>query len=364
MNINMTTVTPSALFDTRKQLFKLKDYAHLAIKNQGDFEQAKLFLQLNSRSEGTYTSYRREIERLLHWSWLIADKDLEKLSLNDLINYIEFCKTPPKSWISTKKVNKFISVNDARIPNPHWRPFVSILSKSEHKEGKMASIHSFKIGQNSVKEIIMILSTFFNFLIKKQYIKQNPTILLRQNYNLSAKTTSKNIKLNQQDLNEILSSSKYLADKNPALYERAYFILNLMINMGIKPSELVTKHYRTPLMSDITKDSNNYWYITLNNKYKRRLDEASLNALKRWRSYLSLSPLPYKSENIPLIPKQKGIGSVESTAHIRRIIQEVLDSIVDSLKHSGNLTKAKRYQKITASELCSHKYQNQDVLTV
>ncbi|MCF6766664.1 hypothetical protein L3V82_12885 [Thiotrichales bacterium 19S3-7] len=351
MSLTTNRIIPKALFDTKQHLFQSTDCQQLAIKNQADFEQAKLFLQLNSRSEGTYTSYRREIERLLHWSWLIVDKSLQSLSLDDLCNYVEFCKNPPTSWIATKKVNKFITINNTRVPNPNWRPFVSILSKSEHKEGKTSTIDTFKIAQNSLKEIIMILSTFFNYLIKNKYINQNPSFLLRQKFNLATVTKTNDIKLTKNEIQQILQTAKQLADADPSLYERTHFILNIIIYMGIKPSELITRNYHTPLMSDISLDRHGNWYITTNKKYKKQLDKNSLNALKRWRSYLSLTPLPYQAETIPLIPKQKGSGAVETTAHIRRMIQVIFDQLAKQFKNANKFALARRYQQMTVSHL-------------
>lgn len=42
-----------------------------------DFQKAQAFLKCYIGSQGTFNSYRREIERLLHWSWVIAKKSLK-----------------------------------------------------------------------------------------------------------------------------------------------------------------------------------------------------------------------------------------------------------------------------------------------
>jgi hypothetical protein len=40
--------------------------------HQEDFNHAKLFLLSYKHVETTFNAYRREIERLLHWTWHIA----------------------------------------------------------------------------------------------------------------------------------------------------------------------------------------------------------------------------------------------------------------------------------------------------
>ena len=46
-----------------------------------DFLQTQAFLKSYSRkSEATYRSYRNEVERLLLWSWTIANKSIIQLS--------------------------------------------------------------------------------------------------------------------------------------------------------------------------------------------------------------------------------------------------------------------------------------------
>ncbi|MFN7097190.1 MAG: site-specific integrase, partial [Gammaproteobacteria bacterium] len=62
---------------------------------QHDYEQAYAFIFSYRGSLATFNSYRREIERLLHWCWHIARKTLSQLKRSDIENYIEFCQKPP-----------------------------------------------------------------------------------------------------------------------------------------------------------------------------------------------------------------------------------------------------------------------------
>ena len=57
-----------------------------------------------------------------------------------------------------------------------------------------------------------------------------------------------------------------------------------------------------------------------------------LNALKRYRQSLGLSPLPAPAEMTPLLLKTKGFGGISDTRYIRRIVQHCFDATVDRLR--------------------------------
>ncbi|MCF6776995.1 hypothetical protein L3V83_10495 [Thiotrichales bacterium 19X7-9] len=327
MTMTIEQVIPVPLFDTKKYIFSNTNDNQLNIKNENDYLYAKLFLQNNARFEGTFNSYRREVERLLHWCWLVAKKSLPLLTIEDINKYLEFCQSPPQSWRSERKLSKFINSEDhTRIPNPNWRPFLGINGGilSSSKETAPSS-RSFNIAKNSLKEMIMILSTFFNYLLKVNYASHNPIILLRQKICSKIETVTTKIKFTKEQLADTLFIANYMSEKNISLHERSYFIVNLIINMRIKPSELVIKGSFTPTMADIIQ-KNNKWYLRTNKKREVEFDENSLIALIRWRRYLALSPLPVDDESdIPLVSKLKGYGAIESSVHIRRIIQDIFD---------------------------------------
>lgn len=60
-----------------------------------------------------------------------------------------------------------------------------------------------------------------------------------------------------------------------------------------------------------------------------------LEALKRWRKYLGLNPLPSPSDNSPLIPKNKGKGTIKSVNQIRNIVQFCFDNATEKLRKNN-----------------------------
>ena len=108
-----------------------------------DFNQALSFLRAYKGSLGTFTAYRREIERLLQWTWHIVDKTLKELNRDDIQHFIQFCQKPPKNWIGLKKLPRFTGKETLRKPNAEWRPFIAKVSKREFKKGEKPDVRDF-----------------------------------------------------------------------------------------------------------------------------------------------------------------------------------------------------------------------------
>ncbi|HLF66812.1 MAG TPA: site-specific integrase, partial [Gammaproteobacteria bacterium] len=170
---------PQALFDTMDNIqsacFKDKPAYHL-----DDLTHAWRFLKSYTGSVGTFNSYRREVERLLHWCALVAGKTLRDLKRDDMENYVRFCQNPPKTWIGIKKAPKFILSEGLSVPNPQWRPFVVAISKEKHRQGFAPDPKDFELSQGAVKELFAIISSFYNYLLQEEYVNTNPVALIRQ----------------------------------------------------------------------------------------------------------------------------------------------------------------------------------------
>src|SRR3990167_3281512 len=126
-----------------------------------DFKFALEFLKSYNGSQATFNAYRREVERLLHWSWHISNKSVCTLRRADIESYLQFCQKPPESWIGLKKVPRFIVKEGLRIPNSEWRPFVVTLPKSVLRQGQELNIKHYSLSETALKEIFAILSSFY-----------------------------------------------------------------------------------------------------------------------------------------------------------------------------------------------------------
>lgn len=335
------------LFDNLNNL--AKNYLHAVLPEtrfRTDFDFTLNFLKSYTGSQGTFNSYRREVERLLQWAWLIKNKTLDQIKREDVEQYINFCQNPPKSWVSLKKVPRFIEQPETRIPNPHWRPFVVTLKKASLKKGEKATLDQFELSQGAIQEIFAILSTFFNFLIAEEYLVSNPVALIRQKSKFIRKRQQNSPvrRLSLIQWNAVLDAAESMAQAAPQLHERTRFILSLLFGMYLRISELAASDRWIPSMNDFAKDSNGHWWFTTvgkgNKERQVAVSDAMLDSLIRWRLFLGLTPLPSPADNSPLVPKMRGTGPMSDTAPIRRIVQKCFDLAEQQLRQKGQNEEA------------------------
>ena len=325
-------------------IFDQADYLHAhtppAILNtiqSKDYAYSVEFLKSYAGRQGTFNSYRREVERFLQWLWWTQHKTLIDLKRQDLELYVKFCQNPPPEWIGPHKVARFIDDGQSRSPNPLWRPFIAQQSLS----------------QGAIQEVFAILSTYFNFLISDEYIHINPVALMRQKSKFIQKQQNhqpiRRLSLIQWET--VLEVVETLAQTQAEKYERSRFILHAMYGMYLRISELCASNRFIPTMNDFSKDHyGNWWFTTVGKGNKRRqiaVSEMVLESLKRWRIFLGLSPLPSPSENQVLLPKLKGYGPISDTVTIRRLIQKCFDMAVEKLARDGLHEEAEHLKSAT-----------------
>jgi site-specific recombinase XerD len=172
-NKNAKYPTPVPILDTVSEISKEN------ITNK-DVLAVIDFLDQYSANKATFEAYRRETERLLQWTSLIASKSIFELKRPDIQTYIDFCLAPPKAWIATKSAKRFILEGGIKIPNPAWRPFVAKVCKREHKQGELPDKNDYQLSQKAIREIFTILSSFYNYLVLEEKVSVNPVALIKQ----------------------------------------------------------------------------------------------------------------------------------------------------------------------------------------
>ncbi|MGC1181754.1 tyrosine-type recombinase/integrase [Legionella sp.] len=357
------------LFDNLNYLHKNHEHAKVPeTRFYDDFHYTLNFLKSYTGSQGTFNSYRREVERLLQWSWLIKNTTIDTLRREDIEHYVHFCQNPPQSWISLKKVPRFLEKDGRRIPNEEWRPFVVTLSKSAIKNGQKPALDQFNLSQSSIHELFAILSTLFNFLIAEEYLESNPVALIRQKSKFIRKRQH-TIPIRRLSLIQwaaVLNAAESLAEESPLKHERTRFMLCMLFGMYLRISELAANDRWVPSMNDFAKDSNGYWWFTTvgkgNKERQIAVSDSMLESLTRWRSFLGLTPLPSPADNSPLIPKIRGNGPMGDTAPIRRIIQHCFDFAEEELRRNGHADEADNLTEATVHWL-RHTGISEDVKT-
>lgn len=328
---------PLPLFDLLENINDQTPPIYLKDNQKLDFLIISDFLKNYTGSRGTFNSYRREVERLFHWCWSYCEKSIKDLSKNEIRDYIKFCKKPPKSWIGIQKASRFISKEGLRIPNPLWRPFVVSVSKVARKKGIKPDRDKFELSQGALKELLAILSTFYNYLVQEELAQSNPVALIRQKGQIIRKYQEQPAirRLTEIQWRYVLNTAKRIAVCEPSKHERTLFIMSALYSMYLRISELTASERWTPQMNHFKQDSDgNWWFLTVGKGNKQRqiaVSKAMLDSLKRWRIHLNLTPLPTPNDTTPLIPKTKGQGPITCTSHIRKIVQACFDKSIEQL---------------------------------
>jgi len=304
-----------------------------------DYQMAQAFLASYTGSDDTYNSYRREIERLLQWSWLIAGKTIKQLDRHDIKSYVEFTQKPPISWIADQYHHRFYDYMGQRVRNPQWRPFVVRTQKAESKQGIKRRREDYQPSNASIASLFAVLSTFFTYLLQEEYIGANPVQLLRQKSTYIQKHQEYKVtrKLTETQWLHVIDTIENLAD-NDERYERHLFVISAFYLLGLRISELAVTERHIPVMGDFAPDKHGYWWFTTVSKGNKVRDVAvpdeMLKTLKRYRESRNLTPLPQRNEQTPILYKLKGRGGLGSR-QIRNLVQTCFDHAIQSLKDAG-----------------------------
>ncbi|MEY4641196.1 MAG: hypothetical protein RLZZ227_1190 [Pseudomonadota bacterium] len=344
---------PIAFFDTlaempnpyRERVTSLK---HLLedepVNALSDYQYASEFLYSYRGSPDTFSTYRREIERFLHWAWLIAHRSLQEVRREDIEEYIEFARHPPKIWIGDRNVARYIVHQGQRVPNPDWRPYVTTGDKQAAP---------YFLSPSGVQSIFAVLSSFCNYLIQEGYLQSNPVAQIRQKSKFLRKNQSTRVirRLSELQWAYVIETAEKLATEDPATHERTLFILNALFGMYLRISELVETPRWIPRMGDFERDlDGNWWFRTVGKGNKERqisVSDSMLEALKRYRKARGLSGLPAPGENSPLIHKSRGQGGITSTRQIRGIVQNCFNLAVQSMQQDGRADEAEQLSVAT-----------------
>lgn len=329
--------SPLACFGTIKYVNDCEAPAYLTQEQVNDFDIAHAFLKHYVGSVGTFNSYRREVERLLHWTWHIAFKTIDTLKREDIENFIRFCQRPPSAWIGLKKAPRFRVSDGLRQPNPEWRPFVATVSKSAFKKGQVPDKKNYTPSNGTTKEILAILGSFYQYLLLEEYTFSNPVALIRQKSKFVQKRQgqTKVRRLSQKQWQTVIETAESMAAKDPGTHECTLFMVSALYSMYLRISELAASERWTPTMNDFHKDHDGLWWFTTvgkgNKERQIAVSDSMLAAFKRWRNFQGLSKLPSPADESPLFPVHRGKGPLSNTTHVRSIVQTCFDQAIQSL---------------------------------
>lgn len=348
-----TPPRPPAFFDTLEAMenpFKnrVASVSHLYAESPEnaveDYQYASEFIYSYRGSPDTFNTYRREIEHFLHWCWVVKRQSITSIDRNHIEEFIDFSRSPPKTWISASNEARFIVGSGERKANPEWRPYTSSTASNGGE---------YALSQSSLQSLLGVLSSFFNYLIQEEYIKSNPIAQLRQKSKFIRKHqgASKIRRLSPLQWDYTIACAEKMAAEDPLVHERSLFIMQALFAMYLRISELVVTPRWEPQMGHFQPDTDgNWWFLTVGKGNKERevsVSDAMLEALKRYRLSRGLSQLPSTGESTPLIHKTRGKGGISSTRQIRAIVQRCFDSAAAAMRRDGFVDDAERLADAT-----------------
>lgn len=298
------------------------------------------FLLQYSGSKDTFNSYRREIERFAQWLWFVVHKSVKELHGADIEAFLKFCAKPPKGLIGLMVSSRFMYKDGERVPNPEWKPFVIKVSKKENKLGKTASFNDdYIFSEASIKSTFAVINSFYNYLIANRYTEVNPVAQIRQKSKFIRKHQAKTQmirRLSEVQWKSVIEVAQKMAANNPKIHQRTLFIMSALYLMYLRISELVASKRWAPQMGHFFRDSNGlWWFKTVGKGNKERnitVSNSMLEALRNYRIYRNLPPLPSPGEKTVLIPKLRGKTPVSNTRQIRVIVQQCFDEAISYLR--------------------------------
>ena len=228
---------PTPIIDNLEHIgnpFKQKQFSATAYLDQPiacadvDLEYALKFLYSYNGSTATFSSYRREVERFLQWTWRIEQASVLTLQREQIEEFIRFCLKPPLAWIGAKNVSRFSNQDGLRVANEAWRPFVVSVPKLAFRDGHEASIKQYCPSQSAVKAMFTALSSFYGYLVQEGLIASNPVGLIRQKSKFVRKDHQKPIvrRISNLQWDYVLETAEMLAESSPNEHERTLFLMN------------------------------------------------------------------------------------------------------------------------------------------
>jgi site-specific recombinase XerD len=262
-----------------------------------DLEAVQTWLAEFHDSPQTLRNYRKEAERLLLWALLDRGKPLSSLTREDCILYEIFLANPqPQDCWCGQKAPRF---------NSRWRPFMGPLSPASRKLA------------------MLIINSLFSYLVKAGYLAGNPLALTRRrNRHQPLRQVERFLEHDQwQALLSTVDSLPRDSERDGQHYARTRYLIALLYLLGPRVSE-VAGH----TMSSFTQIRGRWWWHVIGKGRKEAqvpVNQDMLQALRDYRRFYSLPPLPIPDETTPLVLNLKGTAGIGDNM-IYRIIKDLI----------------------------------------
>lgn len=311
---------------------------------RADFEAVLKFLKSHSDTVTTFNNYRTQVERLLLWAWSKRGKPFTEFVRSDVEDYLDFCREPDPSWISTSITNRFQLRDGIYEPNPEWRPFSMRTNKATAKvaaeNSRDVPAPTFKMADSSLKQVYAVMNSLFGYCTADRIMERNPCILIKRDLR---KKQSRELKIPQQkSLSKLqwtflLETAELMATESPQIGERTLFCIVMLFGCYLRVSDLVGNGEWKPAMGSFVRERDAWWYHVVgkgNVQAKIAVKPDCISYLVRYRRTRGLPDYPAPNDGEPLLRTVHGRAGMKGR-QLRDDVQSVLDRTVERMKVEG-----------------------------
>lgn len=290
--------------------------ARAQVAAQNDVDALKAWLARFADTPTTFTSYRKEAERLLLWAVIELGKPLSSLTHEDFLVYQRFLADPQPAerWVMKpgRKWSRF---------EPDWRPFAGPLSAT------------------SQRQAIVILNTMFAWLVNAGYLAGNPLSLSRQRQRKAKPRITRFLDDDLwQEVKATIAAMPRETDREREHHFRVRWLFSLLYLCGLRISEVVSNTMGS-FFCRRDKDGEERWWLEVTGKGdKTRLVPATnelMVELARYRRENGLKPSPLPGDPTPLLLPIGGKQRPLTRSAVHLIVKEVFSRASSRVRQRG-----------------------------
>lgn len=286
------------------------------IAARNDVDALKAWLARVADTPTTFTSYRKEAERLLLWSVIELGKPLSSLTHEDLLVYQRFLADPQPSSRWVMKPGRRWARQDAE-----WRPFAGPLSPT------------------SQRQAVVILNTLFAWLVNAGYLAGNPLSLSRQRQRKARPRVTRYLDGDLwQEVKATIEAMPRETARDQAHYWRVRWLFSLLYLCGLRISEVV-QNTMGGFSCSRDRDGEDRWWLEVTGKGdKTRWVPATkelMVELARYRRELGLAPYPVAGEFTPLLLPIGGKPRPMTRSAVHLIVKTVVAAAAARIRAKG-----------------------------
>ncbi len=301
-----------------------------------------------NKSEHTYMRFRNETERFLLWAFLIKEAPMDGMRKAEILEYADFCWSPPISWICLVNHEKFIFHSGSYTQNKAWAPFRLKTPKNSTSSIKPDK-RKYKPSQQTLTASFTAVIAFYKYLMNEEYLYGNPAQIAKTDCRHFIKDVQvKDVRRLTEDQWQYVFDVTLALANDDRLYERSLFVISVLKTLFLRISELSERPNWTPTMSHFWEDSEGNWWLKIFGKGRKLRDitvpKSFLPFLKRYREYRGLGPLPSPGETHPIVEKIRGKGGM-SSRQLTRVVQEIFDNAYAKMRDVEGDDKARKLKE-------------------